>query len=243
MKPGSRFGLRKTSLIDYPGEVAAVFFTAGCNLRCPYCHNPELVTGYEPSEFIGFDDALVFLRSRQRLISAIVISGGEPLLHDRVVDLANAARSLGLLVKLDTNGSRPDRIAAVGADYVALDVKLPPRRYHELGSPPVDIERSIHAVRAAAPRYEFRTTYVPGMVNDDDIRSITALMKPGEAYTVTAFRPGKTLDARLDSSPAPTQEDIERARAIAMEAGLRVTVRDHRITYRSTGDRRVRWNS
>ena len=242
MTTGGRFGLRKTSLIDYPGEVAAVFFTAGCNLRCPYCHNPELVTGPAPSGFIGYDDAVAFLRARRRLISAIVITGGEPLLHDRTVDLADAAHALGMLVKLDTNGSLPDRIDAVCADYVALDIKLPPHRYHELGAPRVDIERAIRTVREAAPRYEFRTTYVPTMMDDDDIRAITALLKPGEAYTVTAFRPGRTLDPRL-ASPAPTQTELERARAIATEVGLRVTVRDHRITYRTTGDRRVRWNS
>ena len=129
-----RLGLLKTSLIDFPGEVAAVVFTAGCNLRCPYCHNPRLVPGPPPEDFLTRDAVFDALASRAGVLTGVCVTGGEPLVHDGLADLLDAVRGLGLTVKMETNGRLPERLEAVSVDFVALDLKLAPERYGELGT-------------------------------------------------------------------------------------------------------------
>ncbi|MFP4378508.1 MAG: anaerobic ribonucleoside-triphosphate reductase activating protein [Spirochaetales bacterium] len=226
-----RVGLQKTSLVDFPGEIAATLFATGCNLRCPYCHNPELAVGIVPDDFVTVSEVLRFLERRSGVLTAVCITGGEPLLEAWVPEVAEAIHRLGLRVKLDTNGLLPRRIAAVRPDYVAVDLKLAPSRYDKLGAGARAGSRLAETVRylheAAIPT-EYRTTVVPGLVNSDDIRSIVAMLTEGDRLVLAAFRPGHVLDPAFAELPAPTSVMLEEFRAIAHEAGIDCTIRDHR---------------
>ncbi len=224
-------GLLKTTLVDYPGMVAATVFTASCNLRCPYCHNPELVAGPPPDDFLPVEEVLAFLERRRTILGGVCITGGEPLIHSWLPDFAEHVRALDLKVKLDTNGLFPNRIAAVGADYIAMDIKTSPERYTVVGGDNVAaaIPESLAVIRATTPEYEFRTTVVEPIVTEDDIRAIVALLEPGERYTLAAFRPGKTLDPAFADADAPSSALLARYAEIAREQGLDVRVREHRI--------------
>ncbi|MFW5745735.1 MAG: anaerobic ribonucleoside-triphosphate reductase activating protein [Spirochaetota bacterium] len=226
-----RLGLLKTSLIDYPGEVAAVVFTPGCNLRCPYCHNPRLVSGRAPDDFLPRERVLDVLDARAHVLTGVCVTGGEPLVHEELPELIDAVRALGLRVKLDTNGMLPDRLARVSVDFVALDLKLAPRRYRELGGPADAAARladSIAATRAVTPDYEFRTTVVPGLVRPADVAEIATLLAPSETLVLAPFRPGDTLDPRLAAARAPADELLERCVQAATRAGVGCRVRGRR---------------
>lgn len=230
----ARLGLLKTTFIDYPGLVAATVFTAGCNLRCPYCHNPELVPGPPPHDFLPTKDILAFLERRRDVLGGVCLTGGEPLMHSWLPQFARDVHSLGLRVKLDTNGMFPDRIEQVAADYIAMDIKTTPDRYDRVGGQAglaaARIAESIAAIRRTRAVYEFRTTVVEPLVTADDIRAITALLEPGERYTLTAFRGTRTLDPAFAQIPSPTTAFLHTCEAIATERGLDVHVRDHSYT-------------
>mgnify|MGYP001195899557 CR=1 FL=1 len=159
-------GLEKFSLIDYPhGVPSAVVFTIGCNFRCPFCHNAELVSGkgYSASSTLSFDDVVSFLEKRKGLLQAVVFSGGEPLLQSDLIDYIRMVKDLGYKVKLDTNGTMPDRLMSVIdlADYVAMDIKASPQHYSEACGVNVDlrkIKESVNIIKTRAKDYEFRTT-------------------------------------------------------------------------------------
>jgi len=221
-----RLGLLKTTLVDYPGVVAATIFTAGCNLRCPYCHNPDLVAGTQPEEFLPFPTVMSFLTRRKHVLGGVCISGGEPLVNNWLPALADEIHAIGLKVKLDTNGVSPGRIAAVNADYIAMDIKTAPDHYDRVGGA-IDVAAAIEAVRSGAPAYEFRTTVVDGMVDQEDIETIVGLLRPGERYVLTAFRPGTTLDPEYARVTRPSDAVLERYRSIALARGLDARIRDH----------------
>lgn len=227
----TRVGLLKTSLVDYPGEVAATVFTAGCNLRCPYCHNPELVSHAPPDTFIDLRQALDYLRKRRGVLGGVCITGGEPLLQPWLGDVIVEIRGLGLKVKLDTNGLLPDRLAELNVDYLAVDLKLAPERYRTLGGTqdaPARLKETIDWAHGNGIALEFRTTVVPRLVTADDILAIAALLRPGDRLTLAAFRPNVTLDPAYGSIPAPEPAMMEAFRELALEAGLQCEVRDHR---------------
>jgi pyruvate formate lyase activating enzyme len=233
----TNLGLLKTTLVDYPGLVAATVFTVGCNLRCPFCHNPELVTGPSPDDLLPMEEILVFLKRRCNVLGGVCITGGEPLLQPWLPEFASQVHDLGLKVKLDTNGLLPDRIAAVNADYIAMDIKTAPGRYGLVGGPvagtAADTEarilESITIIRETAPVYEFRTTVTERIVGEDDVRAMVGLLEPGERYTLAAFRPGKTLDPAFTNTPAPSSALLAAYAEMARERGLDVHVREHRI--------------
>ncbi|NLI30301.1 MAG: anaerobic ribonucleoside-triphosphate reductase activating protein [Nitrospiraceae bacterium] len=172
-------GLQRSSLVDYPGSVSAVVFTQGCNFRCPYCHNPQLV---EPSLFEPLLDAagvLSFLESRVGRIGGVVVSGGEPLLHDDLPDFLDTLKGLGFSVKLDTNGSLPERLGAVLAarlaDFVAMDIKAPLHKYQRVSGVSADtdaIQASIRIIRESGIDHQFRTTMAEMLLDSADIQSI-----------------------------------------------------------------------
>jgi pyruvate formate lyase activating enzyme len=120
-------GFIKQSLIDYPGKIASVIFTAGCNLRCPYCHNPELVDLNENTSLLDQNEILTYIKDNAVLLDAVVITGGEPLMHPDVFDFIHKIKNLGLLVKIDTNGTNPEALKKIIdeklVDFIAMDVK------------------------------------------------------------------------------------------------------------------------
>jgi pyruvate formate lyase activating enzyme len=182
-------GLQRSSLVDYPGHISAVIFTQGCNFRCPFCHNPQLV---DPAHFeppVDEDDVFHFLQSRIGRLEAVVVTGGEPLMHSDLPALLTRLRALGYRIKLDTNGSFPDQLSAVVSarlvDFIAMDIKAPFERYDELAGVPVDLEairKSIDIIENADVGYLFRTTLAEPLLGEADIRKILELLGPEAAH-------------------------------------------------------------
>ena len=172
-------GWQKNSFIDFPGTVSTVLFFRGCNLRCPYCHNPDIVQNRLP--FIPFSEILAFLKKRKGIIEGVVLSGGEPTLHSDLPLIVELLRSIGLLVKLDTNGLQPDMIQLCNPDYLALDIKTDPVLYNELGCSMGDVsaklEKSIDFVRSRGTQAEVRITVAPTFVNECKVRKIADLLQ------------------------------------------------------------------
>ncbi|MBN1870800.1 MAG: anaerobic ribonucleoside-triphosphate reductase activating protein [Candidatus Omnitrophica bacterium] len=189
-------GLLKFSLIDYPGKVAAVIFTQGCNFRCPYCHNPELV---EPKRFrdpIPEEEVLGFLKVRVGQIEGVVVTGGEPTLQKDLIEFLKKIKHLGYPVKLDTNGSHPDvlrealRLNLV--DYIAMDIKAPLEKYSRLTDLKDCTERisgSIQIIKNSPITYEFRTTLAPPVVPREDLFKMASLIKGTKKYRLQRFVP------------------------------------------------------
>jgi pyruvate formate lyase activating enzyme len=189
-----------TSLIEYPGRICAVLFTGGCNLACPFCHNPELVLPdlLDKQFSITADELILALGRRRGFIDAVALTGGEPLFHDGTIDLLQRIRrDVGLMIKLDTNGTFPDRLekALPLVDYIAMDLKSSPAKYplatggHAAFE---DVRESIELVKSAED-YEFRTTMVPELVTPEDVMELLSIVSPVKRYVLQQFRPGKTL--------------------------------------------------
>ncbi len=221
----ARMAVQKTSLIDYPGKVSAVLFLPGCNFLCPYCHNPSLVRPPFPEDMLSLEEVLAFLDSRRRVLSGVVLSGGEPLLHESLPDLAAEVRERGFLVKLDTNGSFPERIAAAGADFIALDVKASPESYGRVAPEVPDagerLLESLRIVRGLKVPYELRITCAPGVVDEKEIRGIAEILEPEDIVVLQGFRPRVVLDPRWRKEP-PSPDSLleEYARILKSRAAL-----------------------
>ena len=189
-------GFQKTSLIDYPDRVASVLFTGGCNLRCPYCHNGELVHSYA-GPFLEEDEVVEALLERKHFVDSIVVTGGEPTIHDGLPGFLARLKERGFNVKLDTNGFKPDvlRSCLSSLDYVAMDVKTSPEKYSELGASSIEpLVESIEIIKSSGVDYEFRCTSVPGFVEAETIREMGELVKGAKRFVFQQFRPEKTLD-------------------------------------------------
>lgn len=185
-------GFQKNSLIDFPGTVACVVFTSGCNFKCPYCHNPELAAG--PVNGVGrlnISDIFSFLSKRKGWVDGVVITGGEPCLQPDLTEFIQQLKQMGLAVKLDTNGSRPTVLSQLLdrslLDYVAMDIKTGPDRYPDImtSAPDSDvIFQSIQIIMASAPDYEFRTTCVRPFINASVIKQIAGQIKGARRYVL-----------------------------------------------------------
>lgn len=200
-------------MLDYPGRIAATLFCGGCNFRCPYCHNRDLVERPQDLPDIPLDDIWAFLDQRRGLLDGVVISGGEPTLQPDLISFALRLRREGLAVKLDTNGYAPDLLQAAieaGAlDYVAMDIKSSPGGYAQAVGIAVDMERIDRSVRLLLQgrvEYEFRTTVAPGLLNEKDIAAIAHWIAGARQYSLQQFVPRHTLDpAMLKQTPySPT---------------------------------------
>ncbi|MFA5180291.1 MAG: anaerobic ribonucleoside-triphosphate reductase activating protein [Syntrophales bacterium] len=194
-------GLQKVSLIDYPGKVAAVVFTQGCNFRCPYCHNPELVNPHLYGETIPEEDIVAFLMTRRGKLDAVTVTGGEPTLQEGLSNFLQRIKDLGFLVKIDTNGSFPAMIESLLqkglADYFAMDLKGPLNKYEALIHARVkaeDIKESIALITGSGVCHEFRTTLVASMLTEEDIKKIAGLIPSARKYVLQRFVPSKLLD-------------------------------------------------
>lgn len=193
--------LQKTSLIDYPGEIAAVIFTQGCNFRCPYCHNPELVDSTKFQKPLTIEYVLDFLDYRKNLLDGVVITGGEPTIHYDLPEFIQKIKRMGYSVKLDTNGTNPNmirRVIDLGlVDYIAMDFKAPLGKYEEVVRTQVNIQdifESVNVIKNSNIHYEFRTTIVKQLLTPLDIQTIKVEIGSGEKYCIQEFNPTKTLD-------------------------------------------------
>lgn len=211
-------GLQKTTLIDYPGRVAATVFLMGCNFRCPFCYSSELVI---PSKIkkqpkLSSDEFFGFLKERKDFLEGIVVCGGEPTLNPDLPDFIGRMKEMGYLVKLDTNGSNPQVIQKLldkkQIDFVAMDVKAPKERYAEVVRPQgienigERIDKSIKILKNSDIDFEFRTTVVPGLLDRDDILAIANWIKPAPRYFLQNFRGEKTIDPKFQQIKPYTEE-------------------------------------
>ena len=188
-------GLQKLTLLDYPGKVACTIFTAGCNFRCPFCHNASLVIDTSANETIPEEEIFRFLTKRQGILDGVCISGGEPLIQDGIEEFIRQIKEMGYDVKLDTNGSFPDkliRLVEAGLiDYVAMDIKNSQEHYgRTIGIEDYDIRdvhRSVKYLMSGKVPYEFRTTVVREFHQRSDFASVGRWIRGAREYYLQQF--------------------------------------------------------
>ena len=222
-------GFIKTTLVNYPGKVAAALFLPGCDLRCPYCHNPELVLN-TADDLVEIEEILAYLEKRRGLLQGVCISGGEPLVHEDLGELAKAIKDMGYLLKIDTNGTFPDRILSLEPDFIAMDIKTVPEKYPML-SPvqdpalPDKIKSSIEIIKKSGIDREFRTTVAPGIVDMKDIQDICRLIKGARCYVLAGYVPGHTLDPGF-TQETYTNQELHQMADIVKAAGIPLKLRN-----------------
>ena len=187
-------GLDKLSLVDFDRHIACVLFTRGCNFACPFCHNGPLVIPGVDNQFIPFEEILSFLKKRQGVLDAVVISGGEPTLMPDLKEKIEAIKDLGYLVKLDSNGTRPevikDLVESHLIDYIAMDVKSSLETYPLITNARVNtdkIEESINYIKSCGIDYEFRTTLIDEFHDEEDIRQISELVGNAKRFRLQKY--------------------------------------------------------
>lgn len=197
-------GFIGTTLIDFPGRIAAAVFVEGCNFRCPFCHNPSLVVETKENREIPRDEILAELGRRRGFLDGVAVSGGEPLIHPELIGFLEAVRTSGLQIKIDTNGSRPEMLGELLdrnlVDYISMDVKATRDNYSRAAGVRIDpdlIERSISLILNSGREHEFRTTMVPGIVSPGDIAVIAESLANAGRFVLQQFRPDITLDPHM----------------------------------------------
>lgn len=228
-------GFIPNSLLDYPEKIAAVVFTQGCNFHCPYCHNPDLVPRMPPPvNSDAMDRVIDFLKRRRGLVDALVVSGGEPTLQTGLVAFLSRAKQLGYLIKLDTNGSRPQVLRSLLAeglvDFVAMDIKTPLSDYRPhitTECDPARLSDSIRVIMDTAPDYEFRTTCVRPFISPESFDNVLEPIRGARRYTLQRFRPANVLEPGFfpDTNQGFTMDDMAslmaRAQPFVIDCSIR----------------------
>lgn len=224
-------GLQRFSLIDYPGKVSAIIFTKGCNFRCPYCHNPELVVSDE-KDLIKGDYIFSFLRERKGKLDGVVLTGGEPTLQSDLIDFLREIKDLGFLIKLDTNGSNPEIIEELLEekilDYIAMDIKANLEKYNGVTRSNIDIgkiKKSVEIIMHSGIDYEFRTTIVKSQLTKEDILEIGELIRSAKLYVLQEFKATKTLDPNFLKETSYAKEELEEIASSLRGLVKRVAIR------------------
>ncbi len=206
-------GFQKLTLLDYPEKTACTLFTAGCNFRCPFCHNAALVTHIDNSNFYTEEYILDYLKKRKGVLDGVCITGGEPLMHKQLPEFIKKVKSLGFLVKLDTNGSYPERLAALIdsgiIDYVAMDIKNCKEKYLLTADCSDDdlrnVEKSVELLKQNKVDFEFRTTIVKEYHTVDDIKKISEWIEGADKYFLQNFiDSGDLIKNNLSAVPHET---------------------------------------
>lgn len=207
-------GLQPSSLIDYPGTVSAVVFTVGCNFRCPYCHNPELVLE-TPERVIPEAEVLSFLKKRSGTLPAVVITGGEPTMQEDLIPFMRDIKALGYRIKLDTNGTHPAMLRQAIEEglvsFVAMDIKAPLSSYPRVVGSAVnteDVRESVGILLRGAVEYEFRTTVVRSQLSPEDFETIGKEIAGARRYMLQQFNPVKTLHPSFRSKLCYSSEEL-----------------------------------
>lgn len=188
-------GLQKLTVLDFPGKLACTVFTAGCNLRCPFCHNARLVTHPEEEDRLDEQEVLTYIYSRKTMLDGVCITGGEPLLQKDIFGFIEKIKETGLLVKLDTNGCFPEKlrelIDAKLVDYVAMDIKNSPEEYGKtVGVENFDItpiKQSIEILRESGIEYELRTTVVRELHTRESLLGAAEFIAPQKKWFLQSF--------------------------------------------------------
>ncbi|MDD4244744.1 MAG: anaerobic ribonucleoside-triphosphate reductase activating protein [Candidatus Methanomethylophilaceae archaeon] len=226
-------GFLKTTLLDWDGKVACTIYLAGCNFRCPYCHNRDLVLNPGEAEDIPLDGIMEYIKRNSDFLDGVVISGGEPTLNKDLPDLIKKLRKLGMDIKIDTNGTMPDvlddLIGAGMVDFIAMDIKAPlDGRYSSVTDVPVDvsdIRKSIRIIMDSGVDYEFRTTVVPVLIKPEGMEDIFKEIRGAKRYRLHQFRPKNCLDENLtvlDPYPESVLMDMaEKAKAYVKDVRIR----------------------
>jgi pyruvate formate lyase activating enzyme len=214
-------GLQKTSLIEYSGKISAILFTQGCNFRCPYCHNPELVIPSLFEDQIPEEEIMDYLKMRVSYLEAVVITGGEPCLQKGLIEFMQNVKSLGYYVKLETNGSFPGKISEMikhkAVDYIGMDIKGPLGKYNQIIKAHIDpgkISESIGIIKNSGIHYEFQTTAVKSMLQKEDFEEIGQLAHGAKRFFLQKFYPTKTLDPDFLNEENYSDSDLMEFREI-----------------------------
>lgn len=208
-------GIQKTTLLDYPEKIASIVFTQGCNFRCGYCHNPELLDFNKNTEFSA-EKFIDFLKTRQGKLDGVVITGGEPTLQSELYDFIKEIKQLNFVVKLDTNGTNPQIIQKLLNEslinYIAMDIKAPLEKYSEIINTKIstdNIKTSIDLILNSSIDYEFRTTVIKSQLNFDDFDKIGQTIKGANLYYLQKFIPSKIYDKKLTSEKTYSDNELQ----------------------------------
>ena len=204
-------GLQKTTLLDYPGKIASTIFTGGCNFQCPYCHNKDLV--FPPVDALKFNQEEIFqhLWAKKKVLDGVCITGGEPTLHKDLPDFISKIKDLGLLVKLDSNGTNPDMLQFLIdnhlIDYVAMDIKHTKEKYNTIANMVKfdisSIDSSVEILKNSEIDYEFRTTIVKELHEAADMEAIGIWLKGAKAYYLQSYRESEQVINPIFSPHSP----------------------------------------
>lgn len=213
-------GLQKTTLIDYPGKIAATVFLIGCNFRCPFCYSPELVLPEKIKQQprIKEEDFFNFLKEKKGYLDGVVICGGEPTIQPDLEQFLKKVKKMNFLIKIDTNGSQPEVLKKIIdkklIDYIAMDIKAPLREknYNLAVGCKVNLEairESINLIKESGIDYEFRTTVVPAIHTFDDIIEIAKNIAPAKRYYLQNFKAEKTINPRMLQIRGFSEEELK----------------------------------
>ena len=194
-------GVQKTSLTDFPERITTVLFTPGCNLRCPFCHNWRIVLNPKPP-FLDEETVIQILEKRRKYVDAVAITGGEPTIHKEIPKFLKTLKEKGFAVKIDTNGFFPQVLKEClpYADYIALDVKTSLEKYEQLGAKDTaDFLHTVEILKSGTAEYEFRSTVVPGFVDEEDVPKIGRIVEGGKRFAFQQFIPGDTLNKTFNN--------------------------------------------
>lgn len=208
-------GIQKTTLVDFPQKIASIVFTQGCNFRCGYCHNPEILDFNKKTNF-KTEDFFKFLKSREGKLDGVVITGGEPTLQSGLYEFIKEIKNLNFLVKLDTNGTNPQIVEKLindnMLDYIAMDIKSPLEKYSQIVCSQVNvnnIQKSINLIMQSNIDYEFRTTVIKSQLSYDDFEIIGQMIKDTKRYYLQKFVPSKILNSDLLIAETYTDEEFK----------------------------------
>jgi pyruvate formate lyase activating enzyme len=219
-------GFIKTTFIDYPGKIASMVFLPGCNFRCSFCFNPELILESDKIEDVSEKEVFDFLEKQKKWIDAVVISGGEPTLQKDLYDFIRRIKKMGFLVRIYTNGTNPDMLKQLinekMIDSIAMDIKAP---LTESGYERVtntkdfleNVKESISLIMNSGLDYEFRTTVVPGLHSNEDIEEIAKYIKGADLFVLQKFLPENALDTKLKKLKTQSDEEMQKLVEIAQE--------------------------
>ncbi|MBI5754846.1 anaerobic ribonucleoside-triphosphate reductase activating protein [Candidatus Peregrinibacteria bacterium] len=228
-------GFQKLTLLDYPGHISALIFTTGCNMRCPFCYNaemvlPEKIAAYK--HFIEEKEVLKVLQTRKDFLEGVVISGGEPTLQPDLRNFIIKIKGLGLKVKLDTNGLRPSILEKLFKerllDFVAMDIKASLEKYTEVANVPIDtkkIQKSIGLIMESGIDYEFRSTIIPKFHSAQEMEKMARLIAGARHYALQRFMPVHTLDPAMATEKPYSESEIKMFATIAQKHVKKIELR------------------